>query len=83
MYFGDYDYETELSVVREEAEEEGAMKDKVRVSRAFFSRGFSADEAAQFLGYPVEFMKSEYSCFSDHPEWDNERIAKDMLKMRW
>lgn len=82
MLSAEYSYESDPRGQREKARE-GALRNRIKVSRRQFERGLLAEETAQLLGDSPELVKRVYSYFLVHPEWDNERIVKDMMRNRW
>ena len=50
MFFGEYDYDTDLQVAREEAAEQKAVED----ARNALAMNLSPEQAAQITGLPLE-----------------------------
>ncbi len=61
MYF--YDYETELRLRYEEEQDKkkAILKKVVSFSRRLYESGYSAEEAAELLGYYLELAKGRTS----------------------
>ena len=51
MFFGEYDYETDIRVQRREAFEDGVEQNKIETAKTFISMGLTLEQIVKGLGF--------------------------------